>query len=116
MDLKRLYNQNNIRYFNGELPRDVALRYSNSMPDDAMSACHLHGILKCEYTGGKNCRGHAIHIRPVFRRFPAIVAMLMFHEQVHLKGLVDPEYIHHDNYFHEDMLRLAKVGAFRDYW
>lgn len=99
-DLARMYAEFNRKYFGNRLPKDMAVRYAD--------------------LEGKWGRTNIYHdIRPLFieiswqlRRTQCFSAMTLLHEMVHVKY---PR-LNHGPKFHREMKRLAKIGAFNNWW
>jgi len=97
--LRRWYRDDNLKYFGGSLPDDTDIIY----------APHKG----CIGTSDEEDVGPFILISPEYAIEGRMTHMALLHEMVHLKLL---PYKRHGERFQVEMLRLAKLGAFKNLW
>lgn len=100
IDLIFLYAAYNQKYFKDKLPRAVPIFWCSKDKLDANS------MATCFYTAP------AIMVTEELKAFPCVAKFTLLHEMVHLRW---PK-AKHGKKFHKEMLRLAKIGAFKDLW
>jgi len=105
--LSNQYLRYNKKYFLGRLPRIGVLWRK---PYDSNHAAEF-----VTYTDGVE----VILINPKLKRFENYTLQTMLHEMCHVKLRNHPNpkvCTGHGKLFHKEMLRLAKLGAFRSLW
>jgi SprT-like family len=96
--LRRWYREFNRKYHNGELPNDVDIFYA-PMEDCSGLVDFHHGET-------------LLIINPMCALDSTVLRMTLHHEMAHIKTQVRG----HGSVFQQEMLRLAKLGAFRNLW
>lgn len=96
--LKRAYNHYNRKYFNGELP-DVFI-FWEAASSDLANITEENGV-------------YVMRLDPGLSFSARHWKMAIIHEQAHLKIGIDEG---HNKKFHNEMLRLAHLGAFVRLW
>lgn len=99
-ELARMYAEFNKKYFGNKLPKDMAVRFE-----------YLHG--KWGRTRiYANSRPLFIEISRELCGSMCFAAMTLLHEMVHVKF----PHLDHGPKFHKEMKRLARIGAFNNWW
>lgn len=113
-ELRRVYRVYNRRYFRGKLPKNFPVRFAAARH---FSHRGIYGHLVYPIDVRKQLRPQsgAIFVREGLREFPAVVAMTLLHEMVHLK-LAGRRCQDHGRLFTREMKRLAARGAFSAWW
>jgi len=105
--LKKMYDKFNALYWDGRLPQDVTVGWSDKLASDGDSV----GVqVTGEYL---DVQSHTIGIDINLRKTWTFVKSTLLHEMAHLA--VHP-YEGHGRIFDEEMLRIAIRGAFHDVW
>lgn len=112
MNLNRFYDESNEKWFGGELPK-IPVQYWTKTKLRSVTFFHPHGLRRCP---AHPCPGHYIGVDPQFKNTDVVIAMSLFHEMVHVKGLRDRRLLNHGPYFHAYMRELAIAGAFEPWW
>lgn len=99
-DLQDLYHSFNRKWFGNRLPKDMVVGYSKF--DYAIG-----------YTKFYRNRPLYIEISSKVRWSCSLTAMVLLHEMCHVSL---PAKFEHGSKFHQEMLKLAKKGAFRSWW
>jgi hypothetical protein len=97
--LRRWYNEFNRKWFNDELPKDIAVRYE--VVDGAQAEADP-----------QNDGTWILRIHPAIAWSSRNAAFALIHEMVHVKT----ECMGHGKEFQDEMLRLAQCGALRNLW
>lgn len=100
--LRGWYLRYNRRYFNNELPRDLATVFV-PIPDN-MGGCVFQF---------KGAHREFIAIDEQTKDWDLLVRFTLLHEMVHIKL---PNRCGHCKHFDDEMLRLAHAGAFKGLW
>ena len=111
--LRRKFREYNAKYFGGRLEAVVDWHYE--IPGERIGGCHIHGIGKCSEipeSYGKCPGKNLILINTSLWELEQIALFTLLHEMVHLD--VAPS--NHGPEFQAGMLRLAKLGTFRNLW
>lgn len=93
--LRTAYLDYNRRYFDSKLPLDIDIDWINSTAQQAYY---------------DPSRRH-IGITAAFKGWKSLWHMALLHEMVHVAGFLE-----HNKAFHAQMLRLAALGAFNNWW
>lgn len=93
--LRTAYLDYNRRYFGSKLPLDIDIDWTKSTAQQAYYHTEKRHIRICVK----------------FKGWKSLWHMALLHEMVHAAG-----YLEHDADFHKQMLRLARAGAFNQWW
>lgn len=110
--LKRIYNEFNAKWFNGELPKNIVVRWARNQAE-------LHD--ECQSKQAAACADNeTIVMDPKYRRFRwwAQLKETMLHEMCHVKHYHEPVKDPHrpDTKWFREMQRLARENAFYKLW
>lgn len=98
--LRLVYNKWNAQYFQGQLPQDIQLLWEP-----------VNGNAIAEFDMSKE--PWVIRLDPSLRFSPSMWKMALLHEMVHTKLAPNRQ---HAKRFQDEMMALAKQGAFRSLW
>ncbi len=108
--LRRWYLKFNDHWFGGELPHDTEVFWEPASGYLGQT-CEVRG---CDVDGAETGKSEVlIRIDPTLRFSSAMAQLTLMHEMVHVK--LAP-YWGHGKRFNNEMLRLAKLGAFNGRW
>lgn len=97
--LRAKYDENNDRFFDGKLPKNVVIDYKNTDPD-SMAATSMTGDV------------FSISFNPEFSNSPRIDMLVLLHEQCHIRTWA--EYSKHGPEWRTCMLAVDAAGGFRE--
>lgn len=120
MHIKRIYGVLNKMYWNGRLPHDTVVEWSEDMPAGSVAASHVHGLSPCDHCWNPrtNCDRSYIRVHPAFRgKFETVAEISIIHEMVHIEALLGNKLLlNHGPSFHRRMKHLAAMGALNGLW
>lgn len=111
--LQRIFDLYNRRYFGNKL-KNVVVRWANKPIGSAKT--HLMGQTATSVMkdGTQSC---LIQISSNYKKLANVAQMTLLHEMCHAKIHQEDGFkVHHGPKFQAEMLRLAKINAFRDLW
>ena len=99
--LRRYFLSFNRRYFSGKLPLATTINWVKMVRDkDNIASCHSDPP--------------RIVVSSRLKTMRSVALMILLHEMAHLA--TDREKPMHGPRWHAEMMRLAKIGAFRKLW
>lgn len=101
-ELQAMYHRFNKKWFGNKLPKDMPVYFS-----DLRSDGNALGVTRFYFS-----RPAYIFLNKSLRKWRSNAAMTLLHEMVHV---AEPHTVHGPA-FHKRMLKLARTGAFREWW
>lgn len=110
VNLKRLYDDYNRRYFDNKLPKQARIVPSRRMPKRS-------ALGTTEYNPKYGEQAFCVKINYKLEKMLDIAKLTLLHEMCHIKLLnYEKNSFIHGKQFNQEMRRLANIGAFDGLW